>query len=286
MLQLTESFFNPSIQLRFNKVYKAFSRRVPVVVVKFSPKQFTPPGVEPSVRNKLGSLVQKLAAVYDKSDRVRKTSRYHIDHKPPTLAIYSAKLDNVGAIAADDDDDDDDDGRAAAPASRAFAESEFVGIRRVYQVGDVICSVTYQQQNKKMVYFWFARVRLAFLQGEEQVELGWYDVDDAGVVNEQPGYDHAGDDEDDAENKEDDRTYQIIQSENTWCHVAATKSVPELSGTERLTVAAELYQVFSPWVEPLHSKQAFESSAKRRANKNIHAQEQIEMAEGGSTSKI
>ena len=133
---MTESFFNLSVQIRFNKVYKAISRRVPLVVVKISPTQFTPP----SVRNKLVSLVQKLATAYEKSNRVRTTSRSYIDHKPPTLAIYSAKLDTVADTDDTDADDDYDDvdETAAAPASGVFAESVFVGIRPVCRVGYVI----------------------------------------------------------------------------------------------------------------------------------------------------
>ena len=84
-----ESFFNSSVELRSNKVYKAISHRVPLVVAKFSQQ----PQVLPNTKEALASLLRKLVSVYEKSNRVRRTSKHYIDHKPPTLAIYAAKLD-------------------------------------------------------------------------------------------------------------------------------------------------------------------------------------------------
>ena len=82
-------------------------------------------------------------------------------------------------------------------------------------------------------------MRLALLQGEEQVELECYNVD------KQPEY---GNDEDDDE-EENETIHQIIPSESAKCHHSSTKHVPELSSTDRLVLSADLSHVLTNWAE-------------------------------------
>ena len=165
-----ESFFNSSVELRSNKVYKATSRRVPLVVAKFSPQQLQIPQVLPSAKEALASLVRQLISIYEKSNRVRSTSKHYIDHKPPTLAIYAAKLDLASGL-----DDEEYNGETAAVAEPigVSAESAFVPAQCIYQVGDVTGVLPI---HKSQGVFWLARVCLALLQGEEQVKLECYHV--------------------------------------------------------------------------------------------------------------
>ena len=129
-----ESFFNSSVELRSNNVYKAISRRVPLVVAKFSPQQLQVPQGLLSAKEAIASLVRKLVSVYEKSNRVRSTSKHYIDHTPPTLAIYSAKLDLASGF---DNEEYNGETAAVAELSGVSAENAFVPAQCVYQVGDV-----------------------------------------------------------------------------------------------------------------------------------------------------
>ena len=250
------SFFNPAVNIRSNHAYKAVSRRQPLVLGRFTPQLWEVVPVSKEQRLANLSVVTRLRFIYEKSNRVRSLSKHNINHQLPTLPVYRVQLASMEVDVEEENttvDEDDPDAEQYNKDSGAYfpkstQRSTMVYLPTLFKVGDVLAVIPI---SKKYRLLCLARVRLAVMPEDENIDLDWYDVIDDG---------------------DEFITYQIVHSGS--CHVSACKPVPELPGSAEIQVPRDLYNELNEWAKDRHTARSVRLNTSRSKATDVRSRDQ------------